>query len=48
MYSSFVALASQAARTRDVSQEDDYQVVVCLAKERAGRRSNYGGMFAYL
>jgi hypothetical protein len=48
MYLFFVALASPATRTRDVSQEDDYQVVVCLAKELAGQRSDYVGMFAYL
>ena len=48
MYSFFVALASPATRTRDVSQDDDYQVVVCLAKELAGQRSDYVGMFAPL
>jgi hypothetical protein len=48
MYSFFDALASPAACTRDVSQEDKYQVAVCLAKELAGQRSDYVGMFAYL
>jgi hypothetical protein len=48
MYSFIAPLASPTTRTREVSQEDDYQVVVCLAKELAGQRSDYVGMFAYL